>query len=126
MRLSEDQIKFDGLMQLSAYVRQLFIAQNYASLAEQFGYALAFDQAPTLEIPNELSTVLKKLEASRLESEPDSIPRISYFKPNDQGLYALIEQIIAADNGKHILVEMIVTTKGGEKFITIEQISAVI
>ena len=64
--------------------------------------------------------------SSRLVAEGWEPPRVGYFKPNDTGLFALVECFLPAENGTSIHVEVIVTGGGSETYATLEQISAAV
>ncbi|GAB3345369.1 hypothetical protein GCM10027359_28690 [Marilutibacter aestuarii] len=90
----------------------------------QFGYALAYDRDPATAIREELVLSLLDLGASALGPPPAQAPAVSYFKPNDTGLFALVEQRIPTDNTGHVLLELIVSSQGSDKHVVLEQVSA--
>lgn len=51
---------------------------------------------------------------------------MSYFKANDTGLFALVECFVPADNGKSVLLELVVTTDGTSTHITLEDLSSAV
>jgi hypothetical protein len=123
MRISHDQLEKGSLAALGVEVVQLLCAGKFSDLAERFGYALAFEREPATAIEEELALCLVELQATALTPIDNHIPKVSYFKPNDTGLVALIELMVPANNGRGVLVELIVTGKGAERHVTLEQLS---
>src|SRR3546814_6927265 len=76
-----------------------------------------------MAIREELASSLTEIGASKLGPPPSTTPSVSYFNPNDSGLFALVEQRVPADNGGHVLLELIVTAHGAEKHVVLEQVS---
>lgn len=92
-------------------------------LAERFGYALAYDRDIALAIQQDFEQCLSEAESP---STPKSTSiQVKYFKPNDAGLYALVECVTAVNERANVLIELIVAGGGDEKYITLEQISYV-
>jgi hypothetical protein len=52
------------------------------------------------------------------------VPAVKYFEPNDTGLFALVECLAVADNGRRLLVELVVAGDGDVKHISLEDFSA--
>jgi hypothetical protein len=50
---------------------------------------------------------------------------VKYFGPNDTGLFAVVECSIQVAEGATVLLELVVSGKGEEKHITLEDISGV-
>lgn len=125
MQVTADQTSVASLAAFGSQATILLCSGEIATLAAEFGYALAHGREPALAIHEELAASLSELGASSVLAPPATLPRVSYFKPNDTGLFALVEQRISTDNGKHILLELIVTGSGAKKFVTLEQVSAV-
>ena len=125
MQITADQTSVGSLAAFGSQATILLCAGQISQLAEQYGYALAQGREPSLAIQKELAASLNQLGASSVLEPPAASPRVSYFKPNDTGLFALVEQQIPTDNGKHVLLELIVTGSGPQKFVTLEQVSAV-
>jgi hypothetical protein len=65
--------------------------------------------------------------ASPLEvaSKDHSSVRVKYLKPNDTGLFAVVEYIVPVAGRAAVLLELIVTGLNEEKHITLEGISGV-
>ena len=124
MLILDSQTSADSLAALCREACELLCAGNYSLLAEKFGYALAYEREPSAAIQQELAQSLEELHASRLEGTPAGLPSVKYFQPNETGLYALAEQDIPTDNGKHVLLELIITDHPSGKHVALEQISA--
>lgn len=124
MQITDDQTDARSLSGLGSLAVRLLCSGDFTTLAAQFGYALAYDRDPTTAIREELAQSLAGLGASGLGPPPTQLPAVSYFKPNDTGLFALVEQRIPTDNGGHVLLELIVSSRGPDKHVVLEQISA--
>ncbi|WP_440224818.1 hypothetical protein ACQQ2N_06160 [Dokdonella sp. MW10] len=104
---------------------RLLCEGDFATLAERFGYALAYDRDPAIAIREELACSLEELGATALGEAPSTPPTVSWFEPNDTGLLALVEQRIPTDNGRDILLELILASNGTETGVYLEEVSAV-
>lgn len=124
MLIRDDQTHPEALAAIGSQAVQLLCSEDFSALAGRFGYSLAYDREPALAIREDLASSLAEIGASRLGRPPGATPSVSYFNPNDAGLFALIEQRVPADNGEHVLLELIVTARGAEKHVLLEQVSA--
>lgn len=124
MQITDDQTDFKTLAALGSQAVQLLCAGDFSALADYFGYALAYDRDPAVAIREELSSSLAEIGASRLGPPPNTTPSVSYFSPNDSGLFALVEQRVPTDSGGHVLLELIVTASEGLKHVVLEQVSS--
>ncbi len=124
MQITDDQTDASSLADLGSIAVRLFCSGDFGSLGAQFGYALAYDCDPAIAIREELALSLADLGASALGPPPARSPIVSYFKPNDTGLFALVEQRIPTDNTGHVLLELIVTSRGSDRHVVLEQVSA--
>ena len=124
MKITDHQTVHEALEAFGFQATSLLCAGDFSTLAEHFGYALAYDRDPAFAIREELSSSLAELGASSLGPPPSTQPSVSYFNQNDTGLFALVEQRIPTDNQRHILLELIVSTDGSGKHVVLEQISA--
>jgi hypothetical protein len=123
MEISGNQLDEASLAAFGTEALQLLANGNIISLAERFGYALSFSQDPVGAIRRDLAASLASVGATSLAPADAQTPRVGYFKPNDTGLFALIEGCAPTNNGKTILVELIVTGNEEKKHVTLEQIS---
>ena len=124
MKITVDQTTPQQLADLGLQAVQLLCAGDFSALALQFGYALAHDRDPASAIRDELALSLTEIGASALGPPPTTLPAVGYFKPNDTGLFAHVEQRIPTDGNGHVLLELIVSAKGADKHVVLEQISA--
>jgi len=101
----------------------MLVRRDYSGLVNRFGYARAFDRDPAAAIEDDYFSAA----ASPLEVEPNEDFRVTvkYFKPNSTGLFAVVECIVPVAERAAVLLELIVTGKGDEKHIAMEDISGV-
>jgi hypothetical protein len=127
MQLSAQQLDAESLTKLGEEARRLLHADDIDTLASRFGYALAFDRTPADAIRAELASCFDEMGCSRLIATGWEAPRVGYFKPNDTGLFAVVDCFLPAENGSSVHVEVIVTgAPGKEVHATLEQISAAV
>lgn len=124
MKITDDQTDASSLADLGSVAAHLLCSGDFAALAAQFGYALAYDRDPAVAIREELALSLSDLGASALRLPPEKPPSVSYFEPNDTGLFALVEHYIPTDFSGHVLLELIVSSQGSDKHVVLEQVSA--
>lgn len=120
MEISLDEA---SLAAFGTEVLQFLAVGNIAALAERVGYTLAFNQDPAGAIQRDLASSLASVGAHSLAPADAKVPRVGYFKPNDTGLFALIEGRAPTNNGKAVLVELVVRGNQAKKHLTLEQIS---
>lgn len=126
MEISGNQLDEASLAAFGTEALQFLAAGNIVALAERFGYALAFEQDAAFAIQRDLASSLTSVGANGLAPADAQAPRVGYFKPNDTGLFALIEGLAPTSNGKTVLVELVVTGNDAKKHLTLEQISAAV
>ena len=68
----------------------------------------------------DLATALAELGATTVVSADRQEPHVSYYKVNNTGLFAFVECLVPTENGKSVLLELIVTTDGRSTHITLE------
>jgi hypothetical protein len=124
MKITDDQTGSGSLADFGSLATQLLCSGEFHALAQQFGYALAYDRDPAAAIREELSLSLTEIGASSLGQPPTSPPSVSYFEPNDTGLFALVEQLIPTNSSGHVLLELVVSGQGPDKYVVLEQVSA--
>ena len=93
------------------------------ALASAYGYALAFDRGISAAVRQDLEACLKELGATSL-SPPLSPPVVQRFDPNSSGLLAQVSCQLPAGAG-HVLLELVVTAKGANSHVSLEQLTAV-
>jgi len=123
MKITDSQAFPEALAAFGHEAAELLSSGDFYALATKCGYALAFERDPATAIRDDLSAVLAELGASSL-GPPLSLPSVSRFKPNDTALIALVEQRIPANNGRHVLLELVVTAHAADRHLVLEQISA--
>ncbi len=121
MRISSAQTDENTLSIFGAEAITLVANKNFSLLTERFGYALAHDRDVALAIKQDFEQCLS--EADKPSSQKSTSIEVKYFKPNDTGLFALVECVTAVNERDSVLIELIVTGTGEEKYITLEQIS---
>jgi hypothetical protein len=126
MQLSAQELDAASLAKLGDEARTLLSAGDIDALAARFGYALAFGRKPADAIREALASSLLEAGASRLIPTGWETPRVSYFKPNDARLFALVECLVPTENGAPILVEVIVAGSRADAHATLEQVSAAV
>ena len=123
MKLLPSQTDEVSLAAFGEEARALLIRRDYSGLANQFGYALAGDRAPSAAIEADfLSAAASPHKVASGAHQPIAV---KYFAPNDTGLFAVVECAVALAGGAAVLLELIVAGKGEEKHITVEEISGV-
>ena len=123
MKLSPNQIDVDSLALFGKEAIALVEERDFAALAAQFGYALAYDRDLALAIESDFKQCIAEAESPSSNSS-QSI-QVKYFKPNDTKLYALVECVTPVSSSATVLIELIVTGNSEEKHIGLEQISYV-
>jgi hypothetical protein len=112
---------------LSALGREAvgYLLQNdYPSLANRFGYALAYGRDPAKAIQEDLARLLLDLGAGAVASEQNCAePSLSFFAPNSARLLAFVECTLLADNGAALLIELVATGSAAKMHFTLEDIS---
>src|SRR3546814_4711738 len=92
MQITDDQTSPTAVASLGSQAVQLLCAGDFSALAAHFGYAVAYDRDPAMAIREELASSLTEIGASKLGPPPSTTPSVSYFNPNDSGLFALVAQ----------------------------------
>jgi hypothetical protein len=125
MKLLDAQVDGDSLAKLGTDAVQLLCVGDIDTVARRYGYALSYGREPATAIREDLRGCLSKIGAASLATAPQlSVPRVVFYKPNGSNLVALVECLAPADNGAAVLVELIVTTDGTVKHITLEDLTA--
>ena len=123
MKLLPAQTDEASLLRFGREAVSLIEKRDFQSLADQFGYALAFGRSPVVAIEGDFQSCLAEFRASS-EPRPLVSPSmvVKYFKPNSTNLFAVVECVFATSDGCPILTELIVTSKGDEQYVTLEEI----
>jgi len=125
MKLLPAQTSETSLSAIGEEARALLMSHDYSGLANRFGYALAYDRLPSAAIKADfMSAVASPITVASGAYLPGAVT-VKYFSPNDTGLFALVECPVPVADGAAVLLELIVTGKGEETHITVEDISGV-
>lgn len=124
VKLLPTQADEASLLSLGREAVSLLEMRDLPSLADRFGYALAGGSSPLLAIETDFQSCLAEFRAAG-EPRPRVAPSIAvkYFEPNSANLFALVECVLTTSEGCPILAELIVTSAGDERHVTLEQIS---
>ena len=96
--------------------------RNYSGLANRFGYALAYGRPLSEAIEADFLSAA----ASPYKVVPGDKPiTVKYFKPNDTGLFAVVECDVPVATEQVVHLVLIVIVRGEEKHITLEDISGI-
>lgn len=101
----------------------MLMRHDYSGLANRFGYALAYGHEPAAAIETDYLGATASPRRVGPEEHPSIL--VKYFSPNSTGLFAVVECTVPVGEGATVLLELIVTGKGEEKHITVEDISGV-
>lgn len=123
MKLLPSQTDDASLLAFGEEARALLMRHDYSELANRFGYALAYDRAPSAAIEADF---LSAAASSHQVASSARLPiAVKYFAPNDTGLFAAVECTVPVADGAAVLLGLIVAGKGEERRITVEDISGV-
>jgi hypothetical protein len=123
MKLSPAQLDVNTLTQLGGEAIALVRSRNFITLAERFGYALAYQRGLAHAIEEDLERCIAN--ATKQSSQSTKSIQVKYFQPNSISIYALVECFTPVSDNINVLIELIVTGDGEKKFITLEDISNV-
>ena len=125
MKLLPTQTDAASLSAFGEEARALLMRQDYAGLASRFGYALAYDRPLVAAIEADfMSAAASPIPVASGAYLPPAIT-VKYFSPNTTGLFAVVECPVPVAENAAVLLELIVTGRGEEKHITVEDISGV-
>lgn len=121
MKLLPSQTDEASLSAFGEDARALLMRHDYSGLAKRFGYAMAYNRAPSAAIEADfLSAVASPLTVAPGTHLPVAV---KYFVPNDTGLFAVVECPVRVADRAAVLLELIVAGEEDEKHITVEDIS---
>jgi hypothetical protein len=123
MKLLPKQTDESALASFGKEAATMLMQRDYVSLANRFGYALAYGR----ELAAAIEEDYERAAATSFEATPDSLPsvKVKYFAPNVSDLFALVECVVPVAEKSAVLLELIVTGCEEEKHITVEDISGV-
>lgn len=123
MKLSPEQTSQEALARLGAEVIALIESRNFSTLAGRFGYALAQGRNLAKAIEEDFDRFVAESGEGGGRYSPSI--NVKYFEPNDASLYAVVECIANIGDKITFEIDLIVTSDGGGKFITLEGINCV-
>jgi hypothetical protein len=86
------------------------------------GYARALGRPIADAVRADIAASLTELEAQRLgEVQSSSVKR---FEPNSTGLVGVVEVEVSVDNGRSVVLELVVSGGEGDFHLTLEDVSA--
>lgn len=124
MQITDDLISETALAHLGHEAVQLLRDGAYAALASRFGYTLACGRTPALAIREDLDDCLHQLRAERLPPDAGFIREVQYFRPNQEGLYAMVSCVVPTCRTGSVRLELVAILEGRRTRIILEQISA--
>jgi hypothetical protein len=123
MKLLPNQTDSGSLSAFGEEARAMLMQHDYSGLANRFGYALAYDRVPAVAIESDFLSAVAS--PHNVVSDANSSIVVKYFAANDTGLFAVVKCTVPVADDAAVLLELIVTGKGEEKHITVEDISSV-
>ena len=127
MKLLDNQSDDISLTGFGVDAVRLINEQNHRELADRFGYALAFGKDPAEAIRDELGLCLQEAGVgARLPDSNHPSISIKHFDSNNAALLAVVECFLPLRGGSgEMQVELVVSTDGQDRYLTLEQISYV-
>ena len=123
MKLQSDQLSESFLRQLGGEVVCLLRAADFSTVAERFGYALAFGRDPAQVIAEDLQHCVGEGAGGANDARNEASVAVKFLAPNDIGLRAVVECRFSGPENCPVLAELIVTRDTTAYFVTLEQIS---
>jgi hypothetical protein len=124
VQIEQRQTENASLAAFAVEAASLLVAGDVPTLVHRFGYARALGRDRADAVRANLTSSLAEVGATAVVSGNAREPRVSYYKQNETGLSALVECFVPTDNGKSILLELVVTTDGTSTYITLEDLSS--
>lgn len=126
MQINEDQMDRQTLTRFGEDAVALLQSGDFGALAERFGYALAYGREPAKAIESDLAACLSEDEGTPGHIAPStSIKYYGAHATDSTGLVAAIECITHLADDSAILLALVVTGKGAERYISLEGINRV-
>jgi len=125
-QLSKSQLDRQSLEKCGEEAVALLQDGHFQALADRFGYALAHGREPADAIATDLAATLAEAPGSS-ESVAPSI-EVKYFNgvaAESSGLVATVECTTCLRDGLAVLLALVVTEKGLERYITLEGIDRI-
>lgn len=126
MKITYDQTFQAPLSNLGSDLVSMIKDRDYAQIADQFGYAVAFGRPLKDAIASDIAGCLNtedRCDVISLESAPRI--EVQYFKqPDSVGLFALVECFLPLDQDSgELVLELVITNKDQEYYVMLEGIS---
>ena len=119
------KIDDESLAALGSEAAGLLCTGQIGALADRFGYALAYGRDPAAAILADvrfgLGEVGTPTKAYTFTAEPATV---KYLEPNTSGLFAVVECLVVAADGRKLMLELIVAGDPATRHVSLEQISA--
>ena len=127
MKITAKQINDVELKEHALKTIKLIEEEKYEVLADEYGYALSFNENPAEVISKEISQCLEQAgDNAKLVPMQKPNVLVKYFEPNDIPLVAVVEYSLAIENGTGaVFVELVVSGEEENCNISVEQISYV-
>lgn len=125
MKLLPAQTDEASLLRLGEEVVSLLEKRDFHSAADRFGYAVALGRSPAGAIEEELGRCIAEYRAAA-GGRHSVLPSmaVKYFKPNDSGLFAVVECVFVTSEGCPILAELIaISSSAGDIHVFLEEVS---
>jgi hypothetical protein len=102
---------------------ELLACQDFAAVADRFGYALAYERPHAEAIRADFcSSISEAGKGAELALTRPTVT-VKFFEPNDASLFALIECRLPFKRSGSVLAELIISNVGSDAHVFLEQIS---
>lgn len=125
MQIVDEKVDDAALKAIGQDVVQLLRSGEIDVLAARFGYALAYGRDLAVAIREDLAECLEQIGSAGLARDAEFDCQVKFLAPNSSSLVAVVECAIPARNGDEVLVEVVITSNGPDRYATLEQISVV-
>src|SRR5688500_14693304 len=106
------QVDRDSLAKLGTDAVDLLCRGEFDTLASLYGYALSFGRDTATAIREDLGRCLAQVGAiSLVPAVGDPVRAVTFCKPNDSNLVAVVESVAPTETHAAVLVELVVTSK---------------
>ncbi len=126
MQIFESQTDRQSLERFGQEAVTLLHDGNFRAMAERFGYALAYGREPANAIEADLIASLS--EDGEFPGDIAASVVIKYFEADateSTGLVAAVECITHVADGSAVLLALVITGRGVDRYITLEGIDRV-
>jgi hypothetical protein len=120
MELAPGDIDACILERIGYEALEMLRQRDFGRMAERFGYTLAYGRELADALQNDSQPSADSVLRHQLPKEPTVV--VKYFDPNDVGLLAVVECIAPQVEGGAVLIDLVVTSSGSRKWVTIEDV----